>query len=69
MGIVPERSAEDQAAYELSLSRGFCETSDHMVQILKSNADAEQANRDRVLNEGFGEGPIAVALAAAHLKR
>lgn len=64
MGIIPERTAAEQEAHDLSMSRAFGETPIHLAVIAATAAqrDHEQKNV-RALDESFGEGPIATALA------
>lgn len=73
MGIIPERTAEEQKAYDLSLDRAFGETPMHLAFInadqKAADAAAEQAARDQALNESFGEGPIATRLAGQRFDR
>lgn len=68
MGIIPKRSAEDQAAYELSLSRGFGDTTHHLNAIKAVQGPVARQNYQATLthedgDKAFGTGPIAMALA------
>ena len=58
MGIIPERTPEEKAAHDLSLSRGFGDTSQHLALINGDNNTTTDAEKRTRWLAGLPKDPI-----------